>query len=413
MNLDERRKEALWRLYARRTEREENRFKQTFHRCLWKQRDDVIVNLVSANNAEDALFDYKDAVRDFKDGFQPVIQYTVIEGAKQAIDLVEILKQFGAEHLSRPAHTWISSKSLTLAKGVNRTTRPALRRSLAEGFKAGESMPQLTKRVNTLYNQRYKRHAGTVARTETIRASNYGALQGYNEAGVEKVEFYVSLDERTCEECEALSGKYFKPDEADGLIPVHPNCRCTFLPVIPEAIREEPVKPEGLSDEDWVKSLSSDERRALDYWQGSGYEKIRIAQQTGKAPASIKGAVKNINTALDRAKTYDGQVFRGLNRLDKKTFNLLKNSKEIKWNALSSSAKTEKAAARFLRAPKGDSIMFKIQSKTGIDLSAVYKQEAEVLLRKNASYRVIGQSEKVYTVGRERVKALEMVLAEI
>ncbi len=240
MNLSESHKEALWRLYVRRTEREESLFRRAFRRVLLKQRDEVIVNLISARTVEEALFDYKEAIRDFKNGFQSVIQHTVIEGVRQAIDLVEILKQFGAEFLNPHSLAWIETDSLKLAKGVNKTTRAQLRRSLAEGFSAGEGIPKLSARVSSLYSQKYSRHAHTVARTETIRASNFGALQGYKDAGVEMVEFYVSLDESTCEECEVLSGKHFTPSEAEGLIPVHPNCRCTYLPVIPKEVERRP-----------------------------------------------------------------------------------------------------------------------------------------------------------------------------
>jgi len=37
-----------------------------------------------------------------------------------------------------------------------------------------------------------------------------------------------------CEECEPLEGVIFSVEEAHGMIPRHPNCRCTFIPVLKE-----------------------------------------------------------------------------------------------------------------------------------------------------------------------------------
>ena len=40
---------------------------------------------------------------------------------------------------------------------------------------------------------------------------------------VHKVQFYCSLDERVCEDCLALHNEIFNIDDAEGIIPVHPN----------------------------------------------------------------------------------------------------------------------------------------------------------------------------------------------
>jgi len=73
-----------------------------------------------------------------------------------------------------------------------------------------------------------------VARTETIRMANQGALANYKENNVREVSFTAALSDRTCEECMSLDGKVFEISNIppDALIPVHPNCRCTYIPVI-------------------------------------------------------------------------------------------------------------------------------------------------------------------------------------
>ena len=81
-----------------------------------------------------------------------------------------------------------------------------------------------------------KRRAEILARTEIVRAHTIASLQEYKNWGVlglkVKAEFLTAGDDRVCPKCASLEGKVFKIDEAWGIIPVHPCCRCIFLPVI-------------------------------------------------------------------------------------------------------------------------------------------------------------------------------------
>jgi len=105
----------------------------------------------------------------------------------------------------------------------------ALRTELALGFEAGESISQLTNRIGGYFDETKKWKAKQIARTETIAASNEGALRRYEKEGINKSEFYPSPG--ACEQCTPLAGEY-PTKEASGMIPVHPNCRCVFLPVV-------------------------------------------------------------------------------------------------------------------------------------------------------------------------------------
>lgn len=302
-----------------------------------------------------------------------------------------------------------------LVTQMDEETKRRLANVISKGIENKRGIPGIQRDLRSTFTDMSRHRSELIARTETANALSTASLDSMKDMGIEGKEWVTAGDDRVSEECQG--------NEAEGVIPVnqsfsggvlappqHPDCRCTVAPAI---LKKKPAEPTKPTSEEWAKGLDSDEKRVMDYWQGSGYEKIRNIQQTGKGPTNIKSAIKDLNKALDKAPTYDGQVYRGLNNLDAKTFNLLKNSKELKWDALSSGAKTEKAAARFLRGTKGDNIMFRIQNKTGVDLTAIYKQEAEVLMRKGARFRVVGQSEKAYTVGKDTFKSLEMVLKEI
>ena len=139
-----------------------------------------------------------------------------------------IAKQGGL--LNEEALAWIATRSLTLAKMVNGTTKDQIRALLAKSFADGESIPQITKKIKEYYGETYKVRARMVARTETIAASAEGTIEGYGQLGVGKVQWYTALDERVCEICEPRGREDPMPiTESRGLIPAHPNCRCVWL----------------------------------------------------------------------------------------------------------------------------------------------------------------------------------------
>ena len=131
------------------------------------------------------------------------------------------------KQLDSYALEWIKLRSLTLAKSINKTTLEALRSELALGFAAGESIQQLTKRIEGYFAENAKTRAEMVSRTEVISAFNEGHLHRYETEGVDKSEFYAAPD--ACEECLPLDGQVYPTKEAHGIIPVHVNCRCRWF----------------------------------------------------------------------------------------------------------------------------------------------------------------------------------------
>ncbi len=72
----------------------------------------------------------------------------------------------------------------------------------------------------------------SIARTESTRVAAEGTLLNYKENDIKEVSYLSSVGERTCDKCNSLNGKILSINEAKGLIPVHPYCRCTFIPVV-------------------------------------------------------------------------------------------------------------------------------------------------------------------------------------
>lgn len=68
-----------------------------------------------------------------------------------------------------------------------------------------------------------------IARTEIIRLSNEGNLSRMESKGTEMVEFIAAPEDgRLCKKCAGLDGVKYRLENARGVIPVHPRCRCTF-----------------------------------------------------------------------------------------------------------------------------------------------------------------------------------------
>lgn len=227
-------KEVRWRLYVGKAEQDELGCKRLFKRLWFEQRDSIleawetIPQLAQAFNEQEAEVIWNTA-------FNPFISKVYSEAYELAatggaLTPKGIRKQEGVPN--QAAQEWIAARSLKLAKLVNGTTYEELRAALAEGFAQGESTDQIKRRIRDYYHNGYERRANLVARTEVIAASNEGALEGYESEGVLKAEFYAALDERTCEECMSFHGQVYPIAESHGMIPVHPQCRCVFTPVV-------------------------------------------------------------------------------------------------------------------------------------------------------------------------------------
>ncbi len=234
---NEEQKEAYWRGYAAGTEGQEKGFRR-IAKVLWEaQEKEVIGNLTSKNTPETVLFNEKEAIADFAKAFKPAITLVFELALKDALRGHEpepvhtesyYNKQGGV--LNEAALRWIASRSLTLAKLLNGTTIEQLRPILAEGFAAGESVPQIRDRIEEYYTKANRVRATMVARTEVITASNKGLEEGYRELGVKNVEWYTAVDERVCPECEPLHGNVYAIDEGPRPA-LHPDCRCVILSV--------------------------------------------------------------------------------------------------------------------------------------------------------------------------------------
>ena len=174
----------------------------------------------------------------------------------------EAMRAVGGDGAFNPYHQRLLSAMRVHRHGaiqsVNETALKTLRGVLGEGLAENEGWKQLQKRLLEQFEQFEKYSAERIARTESAWAWNRGALEGYQQSGVEYKQWDSAIDERSCAWCEALDGvvigvdvNWFEkgghfplPDDPNKVMtldyedvghpPLHSNCRCAIVPVIGE-----------------------------------------------------------------------------------------------------------------------------------------------------------------------------------
>lgn len=92
------------------------------------------------------------------------------------------------------------------------------------------SRTSINSAVSEFEKKLIRERADMIARTESAMAFSEGEIQSYGEAGVQMLEFSAADD--ADEECLIFHTRKYPITETRGIIPIHPNCRCDWLPVV-------------------------------------------------------------------------------------------------------------------------------------------------------------------------------------
>lgn len=128
---------------------------------------------------------------------------------------------------------------------ISETTRDMVRDTVARGIEEGKGIAALEEDIASSYAFSDER-AAMIARTETIRAHNQGALTGYqvaSEVGVAVQKEWL-VGDGCCDICQenADEGAIDIDDDfpsGDDAPPAHPNCRCSISPVVADDSGDE------------------------------------------------------------------------------------------------------------------------------------------------------------------------------
>lgn len=256
---DKDRKEKIWKQLIKVTDRFEDLYIEQLQK-LFNQQQQEVLNKLNDEYGKSAKAVTKQSIEEvlpllgewevaFKDTFKPLLVQLVTTQGIQAAELIGEAFDTNTERIQR----FLENEGLAFAKIVNQTTIGALQDTLSEGVKEGEGISDLSTRVQSVYAQANNVRAENIARTEVLRGSNFARQEAFEQSGVEKKEWLTALDERTCVWCNEMDGKiieldgnFFEQGESFTVDeqtltfdkydvktpPLHPQCRCTLIPIV-------------------------------------------------------------------------------------------------------------------------------------------------------------------------------------
>ena len=190
----------------------------------------------------------------------------------------------------------LQMRAFELLKGVTATMDSQMSRILADGLVKGEGPAKIARDLRKTVTTLTRTRARMIARTEIINAHAEGQLDSFNLMGVDELnvlaEFSTAEDGLVCSECDSLSGTTYRVDEAHGIIPVHPSCRCAWIPSEIKAKKQTPAQREAAEDLRADKflekqAIAKDELAAAKQ-ATADYNKAKAAQLAIKAEADAK-----------------------------------------------------------------------------------------------------------------------------
>lgn len=218
------------------------------------------------------LTDWKRIEDNGKVILKPVVLEVTRKGGQLSYKSLGVADKFDVTNPRAVAN--VNKHCAKLVREVTTETKKGIRTFINAGIKQGKGMPQIArelrpivgltkrqvqsvanyermlkeaklpadkikKKVRKYRDRTHRRRMQTIARTETARAQNFGYVQGLEEIGINEVEFLIAAG--ACDICINLNTERYSLEDAEAVIPVHPNCRCAMLPVINDRKIQRPL----------------------------------------------------------------------------------------------------------------------------------------------------------------------------
>lgn len=184
-------------------------------------------------------------LEDANEWMQPYIRSAYLEGFRRVADLPsDPFAGFTAPKAVKQTKL-LYNRAYQNLKGVTLTAAQQMSNVLTLGFAEGKHPRELARELSKTVEGLMHKRALTIARTELAYAYAEGQLDGFEHDGhVElkvQAEWSTAGDDRVCPKCAPLDGKVFTLKQARGMIPLHPNCRCAWLPVVQQPTRTSQI----------------------------------------------------------------------------------------------------------------------------------------------------------------------------
>lgn len=224
----------------------------------------------------------KGAARSFDDVRKPYAKgYAADESTKDIYSgsKEQFLRDTFRQPIAKEKVELVAERTYTDLVGVTQQMATKMTRALADGLVQGKSPRDVARDLNREVSGIGQTRALTIARTELIRAHAEGQLTALEQLGVEEVgvavEWLTARDEDVCELCEPLEGVVLKLEEAHGMIPRHPNCRCAWIPANVGEDDKDQTRSKSDIGASIRESLESEGGSKGSKWEGADVELSR------------------------------------------------------------------------------------------------------------------------------------------
>ncbi len=248
--------EARWKEFSEYTNAAQKEVAETMRKINGEQQKEVLANLPTViEKAIDPtkLFDIDKWISITTDAVSPIMD-TLFESQGKAAAL-EVGKP-DLNPMNDLTSAAVKRSVQMMSESYNQTTLATLETQINDGVSAGESLADVTKRVEQIYEWSDTSRAEVVAKTESFRTANSALKAAWQQSGVVKtMRWYTSELANVCDYCQEMNGKtvgiddnFF--DEGDSLTvgqgddsktmtmdygdvgapPIHVACACFIRP---------------------------------------------------------------------------------------------------------------------------------------------------------------------------------------
>jgi HK97 family phage portal protein len=290
--------ETIWKFWEKQihmVEVTEKRFENMLNQFISKMIDDGLARVDSEDARKDNnLLNNKQLIQDAVAKFSPILTEIAVSSGNHANRLLKLDKPYIPKTIKGFEMSEQVRKQIELfAASMIETDEKAMVDIIVSGLSEGSSIPAIKTAILEKFDIFTGTQAERITRTEVLKASNAGLEDAYTQSGVVMMKEWLTAGD-PCPICDELQGEtrdlnedfYQQGDvinytndkgepaeyelnyDSIETPPVHPNCRCTIIPVLKDTTERSIASTQRELDD--LKAYTKDLEELLDIEDANG-----------------------------------------------------------------------------------------------------------------------------------------------